>query len=104
SGSPAPRATAPRDGGGLEPPRHRRRCRDHPGAGTCRLEPGAGARVLSRSNPRIRKDQRERRRIMSNLPSVLAGVHGARVALKDVNVSTVLRDLMAEVSIAQTYR
>ena len=41
---------------------------------------------------------------MSNLASAMTGVHGERVALSDVSVSAVLRDLLAEVSVSQTYR
>ena len=39
---------------------------------------------------------------MNNLASVLTGIHGERVALSDVAVSAVLRDLLAEVTVSQT--
>ena len=41
---------------------------------------------------------------MNNLASALTGIHGERVALSDVAVSAVLRDLLAEVTVSQTYR
>ena len=41
---------------------------------------------------------------MNNLASALTGIHGERVALSDVSVSAVLRDLLAEVTVSQTYR
>jgi len=41
---------------------------------------------------------------MNNLASALTGLHGERVALSDVAVSAVLRDLLAEVTVSQTYR
>lgn len=41
---------------------------------------------------------------MSNLASALTGLGGELVALCDVDVSAVLRDLLAEVTVAQTYR
>src|SRR5688572_28988882 len=41
---------------------------------------------------------------MNNLASALTGIHGERVALSDVSVSAVLRDLLAEVIVCQTYR
>lgn len=41
---------------------------------------------------------------MSNEGSVLSGIHGERIALSDVAVSAVLRDLLAEVTVSQTYR
>lgn len=41
---------------------------------------------------------------MNNLASALTGIHGERVALSDVSVSAVLRDLLAEVTVFQTYR
>jgi len=37
---------------------------------------------------------------MNNLASALTGIHGERVALSDVSVSAVLRDLLAEVTVA----
>jgi len=40
---------------------------------------------------------------MNNLASALTGIHGERVALSDVSVSAVLRDLLAEVNVSQTY-
>ena len=41
---------------------------------------------------------------MNTLASVLTGIDGERVALTDVSVSSVLRDLLAEVTVSQTYR
>lgn len=41
---------------------------------------------------------------MNNLASALSGIHGERVALSDVAVLAVLRDLLAEVTVSQTYR
>ena len=41
---------------------------------------------------------------VSASPSALTGLHGERVALCDVAVTAVLRDLLCEVSVAQTYR
>jgi len=41
---------------------------------------------------------------MNKLASALTGVNGERVALCDVAVSAVLQDLLAEVSVSQTYR
>ncbi len=41
---------------------------------------------------------------MNNLASILTGIHGEQVALSDVSVSAVLRDLLAEVTVSQTYR
>src|SRR6267378_4361131 len=41
---------------------------------------------------------------MNNLASALIGIRGERVALSDVSVSAVLRDLLAEVTVSQTYR
>jgi Ca-activated chloride channel family protein len=41
---------------------------------------------------------------MSPLASALTGVRGERVALCDVSVSAVLRDLLSEVTVCQTYR
>ena len=41
---------------------------------------------------------------MSNLASALTGVHGERVALSGVAVAASLRDLLAEVTVSQTYR
>lgn len=41
---------------------------------------------------------------MNNLASALVGIHGEKVALSDVSVSAVLRDLLAEVTVSQTYR
>ncbi len=41
---------------------------------------------------------------MNNLASALTGIHGERVALSDVSVLAVLRDLLAEVTVSQTYR
>ncbi len=41
---------------------------------------------------------------MNNLASALTSIHGERVALSDVSVSAVLRDLLAEVTVSQTYR
>ncbi len=41
---------------------------------------------------------------MNNLASALTGTQGERVALSDVSVSAVLRDLLAEVTVSQTYR
>lgn len=40
---------------------------------------------------------------MNNLASALIGIHGERVALSDVSVSAVLRDLLGEVTVSQTY-
>ena len=37
---------------------------------------------------------------MNNLASALTGIHGERVALSDVYVSAVLRDLLAEVTLS----
>ena len=39
-----------------------------------------------------------------SLASALTGIDGERVALSDVAVTAVLRDLLAEVTVAQTYR
>ena len=41
---------------------------------------------------------------MNNLASALTGIHGEKVALSDVSVSAVLRDLLSEVTVSQTYR
>ena len=41
---------------------------------------------------------------MSSLASALTGINGESVALSDVAVSAVLRDLLAEVTVSQTYR
>ncbi len=41
---------------------------------------------------------------MNNLASAMTGIHGEQVALTDVSVSAVLRDLLAEVTVSQTYR
>jgi Ca-activated chloride channel homolog len=41
---------------------------------------------------------------MTNLACALTGLHGERVALSDVFVSAVLRDLLSEVTMSQTYR
>ena len=41
---------------------------------------------------------------MNTLASALTGIDGERVALTDVSVSSVLRDLLAEVTVSQTYR
>ncbi len=41
---------------------------------------------------------------MNNLASALTGVDGERVALCDVAVAAVLQDLLAEVTVSQTYR
>jgi Ca-activated chloride channel homolog len=41
---------------------------------------------------------------MNNLASALTGIHGEQVALSDVSVSAVLRDLLSEVTVSQTYR
>jgi Ca-activated chloride channel family protein len=41
---------------------------------------------------------------MNKLASALTGLEGERVALCDVSVSAVLRDLLAEVTVSQTYR
>ena len=41
---------------------------------------------------------------MNTLASALTGIDGERVALSDVSVSSVLRDLLAEVTVSQTYR
>lgn len=41
---------------------------------------------------------------MKSKASALAGLNGERVALQDVAVSAVLRDLLAEVTLTQTYR
>ena len=41
---------------------------------------------------------------MSLLASALTGIRGERVALTDVSVSATLRDLLAEVTVIQTYR
>jgi len=41
---------------------------------------------------------------MNKMASVLSGIHGERVALSDVAVSAVLLDLLAEVTVSQTYR
>ena len=41
---------------------------------------------------------------MNKLASALTGLKGERVALCDVSVSAVLQDLLAEVTVSQTYR
>ena len=41
---------------------------------------------------------------MNKLASALTGLGGERVALCDVSVSAVLQDLLAEVTVSQTYR
>jgi Ca-activated chloride channel family protein len=41
---------------------------------------------------------------MSQLAYAFTGVNGEKVALKDVSVSAVLRDLLAEVTVSQSYR
>lgn len=41
---------------------------------------------------------------MNNLASALTGLDGEHIALSDVSVSAVLRDLLAEVTVSQTYR
>jgi Ca-activated chloride channel family protein len=41
---------------------------------------------------------------MNKLASALTGLEGERVALCDVAVSAVLQDLLAEVTVSQTYR
>jgi Ca-activated chloride channel family protein len=41
---------------------------------------------------------------MTPAACALTGVHGERVALTDVSVSTTLRDLLGEVTVCQTYR
>jgi len=41
---------------------------------------------------------------MNNLASALIGIHGERVALSDVSVLAGLRDLLADVTVSQTYR
>lgn len=41
---------------------------------------------------------------MNYVASVLIGIHGERIALSDVAVSAILRDLLAEVTVSQTYR
>ncbi len=41
---------------------------------------------------------------MNHVASVLSGLQGERIVLRDVAVSAVLRDLLAEVTVSQTYR
>ena len=41
---------------------------------------------------------------MNKLASALTGLEGERVALCDVSVSAVLQDLLADVTVSQTYR
>ena len=41
---------------------------------------------------------------MNNLASALTSIHGERVALSDVSVQANLHDLLAEVTVSQTYR
>ena len=41
---------------------------------------------------------------MTTTASALTGLEGERVALTDVSVSAVLRDLLSEVTVSQTYR
>ena len=41
---------------------------------------------------------------MNKLASALTGTEGERVALCDVSVSALLQDLLAEVTVSQTYR
>src|ERR1700744_900386 len=41
---------------------------------------------------------------MQALASALIGIHGEKVALRDAAVSMVLRDLLSEVTVTQTYR
>jgi Ca-activated chloride channel family protein len=41
---------------------------------------------------------------MNHVASVLSGLQGERIVLRDVVVSAVLRDLLAEVTVSQTYR
>jgi Ca-activated chloride channel family protein len=41
---------------------------------------------------------------MSQLACAFTGIKGEMIALKDVSISVVLRDLLADVSVAQTYR
>jgi Ca-activated chloride channel family protein len=41
---------------------------------------------------------------MSQLACAFTGIHGEKVALKNVSVSAVLRDLLAEVTVFQSYR
>jgi Ca-activated chloride channel family protein len=41
---------------------------------------------------------------MSQLACAFTGIKGEMIALKDVSISAVLRDLLAEVSVSQTYR
>ena len=43
-------------------------------------------------------------RRMSQLACAFTGIKGEMIALKDVSISAVLRDLLAEVSVSQTYR
>ena len=42
--------------------------------------------------------------MVNRMASALIGVNGERVALTDVSVAAVLQDLLAEVTVAQTYR
>jgi Ca-activated chloride channel family protein len=41
---------------------------------------------------------------MSQVACAFTGIKGERIALKDVSISAVLRDLLADVSVSQTYR
>jgi Ca-activated chloride channel family protein len=41
---------------------------------------------------------------MSQMACAFTGIHGEKVALKDVSISAFLRDLLAEVTVSQTYR
>src|SRR3974390_2607883 len=41
---------------------------------------------------------------MIQLACAFTGTHGEKVALKDVSVSAILRDLLAEVTVSQSYQ